>query len=400
MIIIVITVMSSCNVNIKNIINDTKTEITENADELEMETKPERFDRFCYSIIPDSETYNYGDVINIRLSAKLTAPSVFRGVYSVVTFTIGESDYYEIIGESSIRFETYLEDYICGKEDSKNLVADFKIKINEPTYTVREIKFSVLREDYTFEHDYPDYESKVDLEEIFFISDSQGTIISSLPYSWNHRDDPGFTPDDIIDTEELLVMSYDREYLNGIEVDELIRRYNKAVLGNRVYYSIISCEDIEPTSPYTAKKKSYYNIVYISESVRLKIKLSLDHEYVTLLHSMEQQYKYTKEGQITYLKALLAFALENGAITKEDYETEINRLDYEATFINKANFKHGQTLNTTAFEYPDDNGYYTVLDFSGEGKTILYIENINTFYITAALMVALVAIVILIKKRR
>ena len=398
MLIIVVTVMSSCNVNIKNIISDTETEIAENTNDLEMGTPEVGYDLLCYSISPDSETYNYGDVINIRLSAKLYANSVFYGVRSGVTFTIGESDYYEIIGESSIRFETYLEDYICGKEDSKNLVADFKIKINEPTYTVREIKFSVHREDYTFEHDYPDHEYKVDLEEIFFISDSQGAIISSLPYSRNHRDDPGFTPDDIIDTEELLVMSYDREYLNGIEVDELIRRYNKAVLGNRVYYSIVSCKDIEPTSPYTAKKKSYYNIVYISESVRLKIQLSLDHEYVALLNSMENI--YTKEGKITYLKELLAFALENGAITKEDYETEINRLDYEATFINKANFKHGRTLNTTAFEYPDDNGYYTVLDFSGEGKTSLYIENINTFYITAALMVALVAIVILIKKRR
>ena len=107
---------------------------------------PTYIEDYCYSITTDSETYNYGDEISIKINIQISPGGLYRAYQKdrgTLTLTLKDSDYFDIIGDKSISIENILpKDYLCKNEENKYLSYTFKIKINEPTYIVKNLEIA------------------------------------------------------------------------------------------------------------------------------------------------------------------------------------------------------------------------------------------------------------------
>ena len=151
-------------------------------------------------------------------------------------------------------------------------------------------------------------------------------MIHQMPHSYNHFGGKGhFKYKDNFSTgqKEMLISSYNREYSAGVSVEELVDRYV------RDDYDMKDC-----IFYYRGDGSEDCYLSYVSSGVRFKIYVPKDNECVKLYNAIYgaeiNKYEVKKE----YLEKFLLFALENGAITEEEYNAEISRIsDYEEKVI-------------------------------------------------------------------
>ena len=286
--------------------------------------EPQVLDLFCYSLTTDKETYNYGDEIEITAAIRFTESKPYVGTFTVY---LEESPSFEIIGDAKYVFEDVkVEDYCCHKKTDK-IIVSFKVKItevDEARYSsnlfniVGEYKYYYASREYTRAHYFW----------LFYIVDSQGIIVNQLPYSYEHNENGGGHGTDHtkgrisgLEKQELLISSYNREYLSGVSVEELIDRYvrDDFDMKNRIFYYGSSTEPEDYSS-------EYFYLSYVSSGVRFKIYLPKDNECVKLYKDRPVFYASDDEAVKEYLEKLLSFALENGAITEEEYNAEISSI--------------------------------------------------------------------------
>lgn len=277
----------------------------------------------CYSVTTEKAEYKYGE--EIEITATIQFNGSYRDSYHVeevgfagnFSVNLEKSPGFEIIGEESCIFEnTNTEDYFCCKENTEKIVAKFKIKFNEATsenYVSDKIEIITKMSS-------PNEWSTIDpiTNDItfYYILDSQGVIIQQIPYSGKHLEN-GHHENDYRSAYfasdhryEMLVASYNREYLAGAGVEELLDRY-----------ILESGDKVKMWREYKEGKQSYS---YISAGIRFKIYFPGDHEISKL-----REKDNSRESKIEVLETFLLFAFENGAITEEEYNGEIERISNE-----------------------------------------------------------------------
>lgn len=300
---------------------------------------PTYIEDYCYSITTDSETYNYGDEISIKINIQISPEGFYRidqKDSGTLTLTLKDSDYFDIIGDKSIAIENILpKDYLCKNEENKYLSYTFKIKINEPTYIVKNLEITAQFTEYK-DGEANELEA-VSFQKVNFIADSQGIIIASQPYSFNHFGDewPSF-----LNPELLLAKSYDREYLAGVSVEELLDRNVEYTLENEIVLGKIYNND------------GTHTISYISKNARICAHLPSDHEYVNLYDSCKNE-EQIKE----FARIFLSLALKNSDLTENEYNAEIEYISTDNSTIsfNKNTLYH---VPTTEFEFPKGDAFY------------------------------------------
>ena len=275
---------------------------------------------FCYSITTNKEVYNYGEEIEITLSLQFSRRRQEDGLNYVIY--LQESPFYEMIEGGEYLFENINQkDYSCEDGSERKFTAKFKIKINEPTYVTKSLKITVACYSEENKENKSDWFIRT-LRDVFYIGDSQGIMIHQMPHSYNHFGGKGhFKYKDNFSTgqKEMLISSYNREYSAGVSVEEIIDRYirDDFDMKNRIFYYGSS------TVPEDYSNEHFY-LSYVSSGVRFKIYVPKDNEYVKLYndHSGTKGNKF--EVKKEYLEKFLLFALENGAITEEEYNAEIS----------------------------------------------------------------------------
>ncbi len=273
---------------------------------------------FCYSITTDKEDYSYGDEIELTVSLQISRQWRDEEINFVIS--LGESPVYEILGDGSIFFENVNpRDYCCKTGAEEKMTAKFMIRINAPTYTTNIFPISIS----SFSHKYADDQSSWlvnELRSIAYICDSQGIMIHQMPISYNHFDGKGhhtrkagFTSGQ----KEMLVASYNREYLAGVSVEELMDRY--------------VCDDLGRDNAvllWREQDNDIYSYSYVSSGIRFKIYFPKDHEFLKV-----RQEEYNRETGKAVLDQFLLLALESGAITREEYDLEMARISNEEQII-------------------------------------------------------------------
>lgn len=307
-------------------------------------TPPVLLEEYCYSILTDSETYNFGDEINISISLQAISgySKIPKQSPGVLTVTLEDSPYFEIIGENSITFENILlKNYLCGNDEGNRLIATFKIKISEPTYMVRRLSIVTVFAEYKDNSETKKYENP--LQGVNFIADSQGIIIAQYPYSSNHYAEKGRLS---TNPKFLFEKSLDREYLAGVPVETLIDRYVEFENGNRLS---LNREYVD----------GQYFVTYVSKDLRLKIYFSPDYE--AFKEFLYYHGGHSDEDMKEFSKTFLRIALDNGAITENEYNIEMNRIADSET-------KEGGTTyvfikSDVSFDIPKGDDYFNyVLD--------------------------------------
>ncbi len=271
---------------------------------------PVLLEEYYYSILTDSETYNFGDEISISVSLQATSEhtDIPKQSLGALTVTLEDSPYFEIIGENNITFENILlKNYFYGNDEGNRLVATFKIKISEPTYMVRTLNIVTVFAEYENDSETKKYENP--LQGVNFIADSQGIIIAQHPYSSNRYAEKGRLS---TNPKFLFEKSLDREYLAGVPVETLIDRYVEFRNGNRLS---LNREYVD----------GQYFVTYVSKDLRLKIYFSPDHEaFKEFLYYHHGG--HSDEDMKEFSKTFLRIALDNGAITENEYNIEMNRI--------------------------------------------------------------------------
>ena len=289
---------------------------------------PSVIDPFCYSIrterteynYGDEEMaeYNYGDEIEIIFTVQFTEKTSGIGRFTVC---IEESSYFEIIGEKSYIFENVDKaNYSChNKTDAFEVI--FNVKFHDlGKHSYDTSLFNITAE---FGDNQNVYMGGI--FNMYFITDSQGVLIHQVPYSYEHTKDEMHGYDYFktrrsheTDIRDLLVASLNREYLAGFSAEDLIDRYihDSYQMKDKVYL-------------YRQYKASQLSFVYISSGIRIKIYLPADHEfYINSKNHLE-----TREGDVKIITSFLIMALENGAITEEEYKAEIERISNEEQIL-------------------------------------------------------------------
>ena len=316
-------------------------------------------DYFCYSIMPDKETYNYGEDINITVTAR--AFEYFAGhidfsihptLQKDITFTLVESPAFEILGDSSISFENIsFADYICEDEEGDAFVLNFKIRVNNPNYGINQVDIRADIHYYTENSEFKDADRHAEFIPLYFISDSQGVIIYSMPYSYNHYYEDKTLNVDFLKTDKLIEKSLDREYLNGVAMDELIDRYITFMIQ---YKSPYGKKYYEINSTFNRVVGEYIICTYVTENIRFKIFLPDDQKYERTFDN----------SRLEYLSLLLKLAYDNGILTEDEYEAEIVHL-HNSSVLNcrTGSERDYYRYKTSVFSFPEGNDYYNyVLD--------------------------------------
>lgn len=279
----------------------------------------------CYSVVTEKADYGYGE--EIEITAAIQFNSAWRhgnhvDAPGVLTVNLEKSPKFEILSEEVLVFENVnVKDYYC-HEKTEKIIAKFKIKFNEAneeSYVHDKLKiYAKYSFSYMSQTD-PKYQVE-ETESIYFhyIFDSQGVIIQQIPYSNNHLENGKHDNNNQSEyvaydynRSKLITASYNREYLAGVSVEELLDRY-VIQKGDRV-------------KMWRTYSDGQYSYSYISAGVRFKIYFPEGHE-LTKLHLKNA---YNREEKLEILNTLLLFALENGAITEEEYNGEIERISNE-----------------------------------------------------------------------
>lgn len=280
----------------------------------------------CYSVTTEKAEYGYGE--EIEITAAIQFNSDWRhgnhvDAPGVLTVNLEKSPKFEILSEEVLVFENVnVKDYYC-HEKTEKIIAKFKIKFNEAneeSYVHDKLKiYAEYGFSYMSQTD-PKYQVE-ETESIYFhyIFDSQGVIIQQIPCSNNHLENGKHDNNNQSEyvaydynRSKLITASYNREYLAGVSVEELLDRY-----------VIEKGNSVKMWKEHDSKNKTF-SYSYISAGVRFKIYFPDGHEISNL--RVKDNYR---ESNIEVLETLLLFALENGAITEEEYKGEIERISNE-----------------------------------------------------------------------
>jgi hypothetical protein len=331
---IMLSLLCSCDLlsNLADTIEEIKSKKLNDSDSEESGKNtgmPMIYSAYCYTITCGSETlqnaktYNFGDEITVSLKLQLNShsntadnPLLFETVK--IWFSIEESPSFQLLSDPIVTYNSITtDDYICDKKSGNYLIADFKVKINEPEFKVNTIDISV-----SYEHtEHPDdpalfrtYTSTTKLNHVHYITDSQGIIINATTTCSNHHIKRN-TPD------ELRVLSYNREYLNGVALDKLIDKYIEAEYGENVFCNYRKISKETRISLFKRERKISYEIIYVSKDLRFK--LYLDES------PRENNNVYSKPE---YARSALQIALKYKVITQAEYENEIYRIENTAKY--------------------------------------------------------------------
>lgn len=306
-----------------------------------------------YSISTSSETYNYGDEIDINITVDIPKGDYlpFAATDEVGTFSIGfridgpailaTTFPFEIIGDKEVLFENVkLNEYYHGDENGKAFSANFKIKITDPTYVVEGIKFIARFK--ANDESVSGGKAFCFLPDLYFVGDSQGIIVSGVPYNLDQNLNIISTPDREI---ALMKKSLEREYAAGIDTEVLIDRYIKYISEERCYI-------------FCGNENDENCIAYISEDVRFKI-------YLPTNHLLLEQYEECKTGfgsRKNYSKEFLDFAFENKVITEEEYTCETKRIAELEQMGNTAIFDQpSRFFEDSTVQIPEGDDYYNIV---------------------------------------
>ena len=281
--------------------------------------------------------------------------------------TMEESPAFEIIGENTFTLdlsESY-QDYICDfcmPGARKSLVFNFKIKVNEQAFAVNDIVFNseFLLDVYETEDLEYHYTEKIynHIEDLKFITDSQGVIINSIPFSYNHSINGAGSSDyhslNFNKYETLVTKSFNREYKKGVSVEELIDRYVGNAIGGNVAVRLQEISKLKFKFWFIRIYEISYSIEYISENVRIKMYFSEGDDCLTYYR------QHCMEGNNSSEKHLISFALSRGVITQEEYEAELNRLEKAETVIQPIDSISNPVIMSlpVEFEVPTADGYF------------------------------------------
>ena len=345
------------------------------------------YDYCCYAITTNTSaphhtanTYNYGDEIDICIYMQLhNSLPTFAYPYERLSLcvTMEESPAFEIIGENTFTLdlsESY-QDYICDfciPGARKSLVFNFKIKVNEQAFAVNDIVFNseFLLDVYETEDLEYDYTEKIynHIEDLKFITDSQGVIINSIPFSYNHSVNGAGSSDyyslNFNKSETLVTKSFNREYKKGVSVEELIDRHVGNAMGNNAAVRLQEISKLKFKFWFIRIYEISYSIEYVSENVRFKMYFSEGDDCLTYYR------QHCMEGNNSAGKHLVSFALSRGVITQEEYEMELNRLEKAETVIQPIDSISNPVIMSlpVEFEVPTDDGYFNYVTDLRVGK--------------------------------
>ena len=285
----------------------------------------------CYEITTDSETYSYGEEINITAKLHIRNPAILdvyeKRLQTDLTVVLEESPYFEIVGDSSVYFENInTSDYLCSekyKTPQNDLVANFIIKINDPSYTVNEAIITAK-----FEGTLPNVEIDFYEEKTFrwpamiYLGDTQGVIVeTSRSYIHGGKHKYSIFADEsspllVSDRNyELIAKSLNREYAAGMSRDEIVNRYYELFLGDDYAVNISSIAKEIGRNQYERSCECYY----ISTDLRIKVYIPGE--------NANYQFMNSGNGYKATAYRILLFALENNLITTEEFTNEIQRID-------------------------------------------------------------------------
>lgn len=323
--LLAITLNLLCSCDLLNDFVDTMNS-SDNQDEVSGVVIPP--EEYCYIITCGSETltrsatYNFGDEITITLKLQIH-PEGYYSISSIfdnvkMSFSIKESPSFEVISEPVITYDSIItKDYICGNEADNYLVADFKIKIKEPEYIANMINISVTYEYFECPDDpalFRTYSGTSELTPVYYITDSQGVIINTTTGDRNHLHR-------INNTDELMVLSYNREYFNGVKMETLIDRYIECKYGENVFCNYRTLGKKMRISLFRKEYKISHEIIYVSKDLRFKVYID---------ETPDLNYKFYKTPE--FARSALEIALQNKVITQAEYEAEIYRLENTAEY--------------------------------------------------------------------
>lgn len=327
----------------EGVTDNPKENIPDNSEQNEMTVPPTFTEQLWYSVVTDRETYNYGDEITVYVIADLDGEfargfSWYGNPDVDVTFTVEESECFEIIGDERFVYNDIdTLEYIYGA-NKRLFNFSFKIKVNKlDTYVADKINitFNIIGREPAIE-DFIVEEQTIQLKSIRFVTDSQGVLVASVPYSYNYWAFRGKEYIDLNSYESLFDDSFTREYRNGVTMEALINRYSKMCLGNGAFAAIYSNA-----------------IVYVSETLRFKIYVAPDNEYVS-----DRRYEFSHD-RVAWTKKVLKYAYDSCVISAYEYSNELERLNQlEHDDMLDAYYTTAQFFEGYFGKFPNDDSYY------------------------------------------
>lgn len=334
---------------------------------------------FCYSVVSDEKYYDYGEEIKVTIELQTGAGFGSNIIDSKGTVRIAlvESEYFEIVGESEVSFADIIpREYLCDDcsgEKGKSFVADFTIKVNDPTYIP---KFVEIFAAYEVEEPNGEYVEKVRIDNtgivdgreitvgLRFISDSQGVIVSSTPYKATTHFDKYYSEGDeyppyyylspnaiIFENDSILMESFNREYTAGVSREEIMDRYIERYM--EFHKSSVECYFYKPVDD------DDMSFDYFSKDVRFRIYVSPDDENIKPY--LENPMGDRKED----LAAILTYALSLGVISEEEYNGEVKKIyDESCKFYRDIKIdytledKHHEFFDNASFPVPKGDDYF------------------------------------------
>ena len=312
---------------------------------------PEYIPWCCYTILTDSDTYDYGEEIKITVEVSLNAVQ-FDVDGGTVHISLSESPYYEIVGEDSFSFTDFDPiEYMCERcrnvEEKKSFVSDFTIKINQPTELIPEIEILGW-----YENRFGDIVEASDNRVIGdlprFVTDSQGIVVDSVPVSPSHIEptygkvEQETVPNNKYFTLPAMVKSYNREYAAGVPIEELIDRFLAGALpGDQIMCNYNS----DPG-------KGIKTLCYFSKDVRFKLIISYDSDLMP---------DDAWDLHIEELKDVLSYALNSGVITESEYNAEMEKVNNESAVHLRGqdlSEKKHRFVQGVDFEVPSGDKYF------------------------------------------
>lgn len=253
-----------------------------------------------YEIYVDSGHYYYGEEFDITLKIEIEKNYIELGEFSV---TLSESPYFEFVGDKEQTVLITEEDYNQFREFK------FRIKATTPCNTPQDFEFRLkFNDNKYFKRDaavdwgqlpwyyLPDEEYFYGFKHLSFINDSHGMFLEDstrLAYLFHN--------------------SINREYLAGrLDKDAYIDRVREYKFSNGTY--IASFDE----HPYVIKEK--IECRYLSRNLYAKFEVLRNGQYY---NTIKQLLADEENGRALYAKLLICILYENGCITLEEYNKEL-----------------------------------------------------------------------------
>ena len=294
-----------------------------------------------YDIELDSGMYEYGEEININLKKYFGYPYYTYFSNGDLHVKIAESEYYEIVG----RDEYVVEDFNSEKaKDTKKISYKFTIKATEACSTEESVEFKI----------------KANFDEAYWRG--MTTVKVDSPKGWLYDNSQeysfsiyslGFKTDSlgIILGENSEVIFYDsinREYLNGIlSKDDYACKVYEYCLKDRPIVDI----DYDADLIGRITNESYF--IYKTKYIRAEFYFTTNRDYFMSLYDDKEN---PVESDIELKKGLIKILYDEGYISSEEYECEINYIEESE---NKGGLRHWPYDMMPAARYVKKVNHYT-----------------------------------------